>query len=404
MTEERAKLTVNAEQATRLRCLDNKRKHGEGAIYDPLSGVTLKPTYRGAQITVPRGKNYSGLLRLGAMNLFTVASGKLESTPAEVVDVTLDSQGRVEIEFSSPVMLTQETAVTDLFTIGCDERHGVSLESSSTDILQATTIATMDFAGFTVTNPGDGQLLFVEDTIGAETIAVATVAGTGTLAVNTATQAVAGKLDITLNGDFVATDSIAILGQTITFYATDADLTTAADAYGLSLETSTTAALQAAAISAMTFTGFVVTNPGDGQVCFTQAVAGTGALTVAVVTGTGTLATNAATAAAAGQLALTLNADFAADDTLTVLGETVTFYATDADLLAALEPLNLSAAALPAEPENNYGTIKTFDVIVEDLGDLPEISIRLGNALARFKDQNDVVTPLVVTPFTITLT
>lgn len=117
MTPERAKLTVSADQATKLRCLDNKRKHSAGAIYDPLSGVTLKPTPRSETITVPRGKNYSGLLRLRAMGLFTVTSGKLESTPETLTGVEIDAQNRLVLSFSGPVILGEETDPSDLVTI-----------------------------------------------------------------------------------------------------------------------------------------------------------------------------------------------------------------------------------------------------------------------------------------------
>jgi hypothetical protein len=106
-----------------------------------------------------------------------------------------------------------------------------------------------------------------------------------------------GTIAITLNGDFVDNDTIAVAGETVTYYATDAELAGASDDHGISLETSTTAALQATAISIMSFTDFIATNPGAGQVLFTEILPGHATIEEAVVTGTGTLAVNTATAA-----------------------------------------------------------------------------------------------------------
>ena len=107
---------------------------------------------------------------------------------------------------------------------------------------------------------------------------------------------VPGTIEITLNENFVGTDTIAVAGETVTFYVDDAALAGAANDHGISLESDTTAADQAAAIATMTFTGFVVTAEG-ATVLFTEEVAGVSTIEVAVVTGTGALAENIVTEA-----------------------------------------------------------------------------------------------------------
>ena len=153
MTPERAQLTVSAAQATKLRCLDNKKKHSAGAIYDALSGVTLRPTKDAQTITVPRGKNYSGLLRLGAMGLFTVASGKLESTAETLTGVSINAQDELVLTFSGPVVLGTETAPADLVTIMDGETPVVvSAVAIPADTVYASVI-TLDLITDTLARP-----------------------------------------------------------------------------------------------------------------------------------------------------------------------------------------------------------------------------------------------------------
>lgn len=119
--------------------------------------------------------------------------------------------------------------------------------------------------------------------------------------INFEDRAIPGTILIELNDDFIIDDRITVAGEIITFYATDADLAAAngglGDTYGVSLESSTTATLQATAISGMTFAGFTATNEADGIVLFAEEIAGTQTIEEAIVTGTGTLLTNTATAA-----------------------------------------------------------------------------------------------------------
>lgn len=106
---------------------------------------------------------------------------------------------------------------------------------------------------------------------------------------------VAGQVSIKIGTGFVATDKISVAEKTITFYATDT--AKGEDAFGISLETSTTATAQATAISAMTFPGYTVTNPTSGEVLFVEAVVGSKVITSATVIGSGALISNVATSA-----------------------------------------------------------------------------------------------------------
>lgn len=261
---------------------------------------------------------------------------------------------------------TVNTAVPN---VGAGDTHGVSLAAAANATAQATAIAALTFTGYAVTNPGEKQVLFTESVAGAETISVAVVTGTGTLAVNTATPNEGAN-----------------------------------DAFGVDLATATTAALQATAISGMTFTGYTVTNPGAGQVLFTESVKGEQTIAVAVVTGTGTLAANVATQAVEGYLTLTFNNDFVDGDSIAVLGKTINFYDTDANLAATLVDVGLTSTAIAAETENDYHTIHEFDLITEDITGVPELFVTFGTALGSFEDENGNTVATTSEVFTIDLT
>lgn len=609
MRDYKLKITVSAEQAKVLRQFTAKTVGRHAMLYEPKSGVTLQE----GTVYAPFGRDCTRLQRFLDAGAATLVEGKISDGDAVITDVSIEN-GELVITFSDPVYLIEEIAIEDFVGIEKEEDHGISLESETTADLIATTVSTFDFPNFTASNDVAGTVVLTEDVAGEETLAVATVTGTGTLAANTVTQAVAGHVDFVLNGDFIdgdtitvagktitfytdvttagtialtlnedfvagdaievagetvtfytnpATagvinitlnelfevgDTITVAGETVTFYATEAakgtdthgvvletantatlqataifgmtftgfnvtnpeakqvrftetvagaetieeavvvsafgDLTVnsavpnvgAGDTFGVSLAAAADATAQATAIAALTFTGYTVTNPGAKQVLFTedvagaqdclaavvggtgtlavnvgtpnegandadgidlntaateilqataiaaldftavyaatnleagkvvitQATAGTGTIAEAVKAGTGTFASNVATQAVAGYNTLTFNNDFVAEDTIEVCGKTINFYEDDADLAAALVPVELTTENIDPDEENDFTTEKTFDIIT---GGLPSgfVYITFYSALGSFEDENGNTVALDPTIYTVDL-
>jgi flagellin len=157
-----------------------------------------------------------------------------------------------------------------------------------------------------------------------------------------ATSGTQGYTEFEITGALEAGDTIDIAGVTITVYATDAALSAADDAFGISLESATDAAAQADAIRGMTFAGR--TTSGSGAVVrITQDIAGTGDVSGPVLNASGSGAIDnidnvvgeAASSGVQGSTSFTITTALGAGDTISVAGETITVYATDADLAAA---------------------------------------------------------------------
>jgi hypothetical protein len=161
MTNERATLTVNSAEAQRLRCRCNKRPHDIGMIYDPRSGVNIRKTAAGESITVPRGKDYSRLIAMQAEGLFTVATGKLESTAATVTGITIDADDKLVIAFSTKVWLSAEITPANLVAL---------LDGETPITLSATAIPAETANTYTLTKTFD---IITGDISAVETISAA---------------------------------------------------------------------------------------------------------------------------------------------------------------------------------------------------------------------------------------
>ncbi|MFC2947674.1 flagellin N-terminal helical domain-containing protein [Virgibacillus sediminis] len=202
-----------------------------------------------------------------------------------------------------------------------------------------------------------------------------------------------GNVEFTISTALTAGDTVDVGGETITVYADQNALDTAGDAYGI-LATDT-ADDQAAAIRSMSFTGLTATGTG-ATVNLTQDVAGTGDVSSASLTddgdGNGAITevsknTGVAGTPSTGTLQFDITNEFAAGDTITLDGETVTFYETDADLTASGDALGISlesASTTDAQAQaisgltftnltvNDSGSTLTFTQKVDGTGDVSE--------------------------------
>jgi flagellin len=96
-----------------------------------------------------------------------------------------------------------------------------------------------------------------------------------------------GYTEFEITAALEAGDTIEVAGETITVYVDDATLTTAGDAFGISLQSASTAEAQAAAIRGMTFADRSASGT-NAVVRITQNTAGTGDVTGPVLNATGT--------------------------------------------------------------------------------------------------------------------
>lgn len=188
---------------------------------------------------------------------------------------------------------------------------------------------------------------------GAPTDPAGSLTGVSNLTGSAAGTATKGHVDFTIDTALADTETLTVGGQTITTYA-DATARSAAnagagDAYGILASDS--AADQAAAIRAMTFTGLTATGTG-ADVVLTQTVGGTGTVTAATGTTAKITQTNTASvpgaAAVAGHTDFTITTALGAGDKLEVGGRTITAYADAA-----------AKAAANSGAGDNYGVLAT---------------------------------------------
>lgn len=452
MENYRAKITISDAQAAKLRQIVHHTRTKYPILYDPRSGINIRPTGESEEIIIPNGKDYSNLLRFLEEGLFSVTDGKLSGAQTLVTGVDI-LENTLIIEFNYPVYLSENiSTISDFITITSPEEYGIGLDTITSLGAQSEAISLMTFPDITVAlDPGTNEITFEETEYNGYDLEAAVMTGIGSLATNLFTPRALGSISfeldpgvpvngsiqivldenfvhedtiqvagetitfyanpddpgiiqIKLNEDFVAGDTITVAGETITFYADNASLAAAnegaGDAFGISLETSVDATAQAVAIFAMAFPGFVVTNPLVKQVVFTETVAGAETIDFAVVSGTGSLSENVITpnvganddhgvdlgtattatlqataisamsfsgftvtnpnagevlftedvfntetiaeAVVSGDGTLSINiasparsGDFIADGTIAVAEQVITYYATDADLAAA---------------------------------------------------------------------
>ena len=223
---------------------------------------------------------------------------------------------------------------------------GADAEETTTNLRTAVT------AGTTYNATGTGSNIVLTQKVAALTAApaVSTTGSAegaiGTISGTAGDAGVQGTTEFTISTALEDGDTIAVGGETITVYATDAALALAGDAFGISLESAATADDQDAAIRAMTFDD-LTTSGADGQVILTQDVNGTGDVTDAVATvgGTGVvdgIDSTAGDAGIQGTTEFTITAPLSAGETFEVAGETITVYADDAALAAAADAFGIS--------------------------------------------------------------
>nr|WP_031540570.1 MULTISPECIES: flagellin [unclassified Bacillus (in: firmicutes)] len=145
-----------------------------------------------------------------------------------------------------------------------------------------------DGSGITITGQaadGDTNNAAAVTTTGAVGVATAGAAQLTTPGVD-AGPGTQGTTSFDITTALGAGETIDVGGETVTVYATDADLSAAGDSFGISLESDATADDQAAAIRAMSFSGLTASGSG-ATITLSQTVNGTGDVTSASLSAAG---------------------------------------------------------------------------------------------------------------------
>jgi flagellin len=242
--------------------------------------------------------NTQKLLRGGGQ--ITGEIGSVASTPGQAA--TSGTHGYTEFEITGAleagdtidvagVTITVYATGAELAAAngGAGDLFGISLESAATADAQAAAIRGMTFAGRTVSGSG-AVVRITQDTAGTGDVSGPVLKTSGSGAIDNienvvgeaASPGVQGSTSFTITTALGAGDTISVAGETITVYATDADLAAAnggaGDLFGISLESAATADAQADAIRDMPFAGLTISGTG-AEVIITQTVAGTGDVT-----------------------------------------------------------------------------------------------------------------------------
>ena len=232
--------------------------------------------------------NTQKLLNGGAQ--ITGEIGSVTNTPASGPDVpaslTIGGSNGFTVTATNPGVEGNSYTVTieqgtgnGVATSGTvDEDGNVTITLGTDDSGNALSVSGADIAALTLS--GTGAALVNISVEGDGTSTISTLPSTNLDGGSSATTP--GSTDFTITKALGAGDTIEVAGETITVYEDDAALAAAnngaGDAFGISLESASTADAQAAAIRGMTFTGRATGGSG-AQVTITQEVAGIGDVT-----------------------------------------------------------------------------------------------------------------------------
>ena len=159
-------------------------------------------------------------------------------------------------------------------SVTVDENGNVTITLGTDSTGQALPVTGGDIAG--LERSGDGAELVNISVAGDGSSTISALPTTNLAGGSPATTP--GSTVFTITKALGAGDTIEVAGETITVYEDDDALAAANDLFGISLESASTAELQATAIGNMTFTGREIEVDG-AQVRITQEVAGIGDVT-----------------------------------------------------------------------------------------------------------------------------
>ena len=265
----------------------------------------------------------------------------------------------IESDTNGPEYDGYTVTVADNSTEGIAVDHDAKTITITLDITgnSSTDISTLT-PTVNGTNPGTGAFEFTGSAGTATTSSTGTTGGGATTVT-----AVPGATSFEISRPLGAGDQLEVAGQTITVYETNAELAAASNAYGISLETSATAADQATAIRAMSFTG--VSTGGTGTtISLTQDVAGTGDVTAPELSGAGgaNFTANFQIGANAGQsMTIDIRDLRASSDALKIASETGVSVTSKTGKVASY-----TTATDVTNGTNNTGQFKSLDVSSHD--------------------------------------
>jgi len=227
-----------------------KLLNGGAQITGEIGSVTNTPGQAAS------GADVAASLTIGGENGFTVTAA---SPGVQGNNYTVAIEQATGKNVATSVTVDADGNVT--ITLGTDE-DGNALPVTGEDI------AALD-------RSGDGAALVNIFAVGDGKTEISPQARTNLDGGSSATPGIQGFTDFTITKALGAGDTIEVAGETITVYEDDAALDAANDLFGISLESASTAELQAAAIREMTFAGRTTGGIG-AQVTITQDTPGTG--------------------------------------------------------------------------------------------------------------------------------
>jgi len=230
-----------------------KLLNGGAQITGEIGSVTNTPGQAAS------GADVAASLTIGGENGFTVTA----ANPG--------------VEGNSYTVTIVQASESNVPTSGTVDEHGnVTIILGRDGDGNPLTVTGGDIVALTLS--GDGAALVNISIEGNGSAVISTLPSTNLAGGSSATPGTQGFTEFTITKALGAGDTIEVAGETITVYEDNAALAAANDLFGISLESASTAELQAAAIGNMTFTGRKIEVDG-AQVRITQEVAGIGDVT-----------------------------------------------------------------------------------------------------------------------------